>query len=40
MVSSASPQAEPQKRRGNDPVSWYLQNIGKRPLLTAAEEIV
>ena len=40
MVSLASPQAEPQKRRGSDPVSWYLQNIGKRPLLKAAEEIV
>ena len=39
MVSSVPAQAVPQKRRGNDPISWYLQNIGKVPLLTPAEEI-
>ena len=39
MVSSLPTQAEPPKRRSNDPISWYLQNIGRVPLLTPAEEI-
>ena len=39
MVSSIPAQTEPPKRRGNDPISWYLQNIGRVPLLTPAEEI-
>ena len=38
MVSSSA-QTEAPKRRGNDPISWYLQNIGRVPLLTPAEEI-
>ena len=39
MVASASAQAESPKRRSNDPISWYLSNIGRVPLLTPAEEI-
>ena len=39
MVSSIPTQAESPKRKSNDPISWYLQNIGRVPLLTPAEEI-
>jgi len=39
MVSSLPAQSEQPKRRSNDPISWYLQNIGRVPLLTPAEEI-
>jgi len=39
MVSSIPAQAEPQKRKGNDPISWYLQNIGRVPLLTLLKRL-
>ena len=39
MISSLPTQSEQPKRRSNDPISWYLQNIGRVPLLTPAEEI-
>ena len=39
MVSSIPAQTEQPKRRGSDPIGWYLQNIGRVPLLTPAEEI-
>ena len=39
MVSSLPIKSEQPKRRSNDPISWYLQNIGRVPLLTPAEEI-
>ena len=39
MGSSVPTQSEQPKRRSNDPISWYLQNIGRVPLLTPAEEI-
>ena len=39
MVSSLPTQSEQPKRRSNDPISWYLQNIGRVPLLSPAEEI-
>ena len=39
MVSSIPTQSEQPRKRGNDPISWYLQNIGRVPLLTPAEEI-
>ena len=39
MVSSIPVQTEQPKRRSSDPIGWYLQIIGRVPLLTPAEEI-
>ena len=39
MISSLPTSTESPKKRGNDPISWYLSNIGRVPLLTPAEEI-
>ncbi|QEY31933.1 RNA polymerase sigma factor, RpoD/SigA family [Synechococcus sp. RSCCF101] len=39
MTVSATRNSEALRRRGSDPVSWYLSSIGRVPLLTAAEEI-
>jgi RNA polymerase primary sigma factor len=39
MTVSVSRSSEAVRRRGSDPVSWYLSSIGRVPLLTAAEEI-
>lgn len=39
MTPSSLVSSDGQRRRSSDPVSWYLANIGREPLLTAAEEI-
>ena len=39
MTASHLTAAENSRKRGNDPVSWYLSSIGRVPLLTPAEEI-
>ena len=39
MQTSTLEGSDSVRRRGNDPVSWYLGTIGREPLLTAAEEI-
>ncbi|MBM5827424.1 MAG: sigma-70 family RNA polymerase sigma factor [Cyanobacteria bacterium M_surface_7_m2_040] len=39
MSASTLQGSDSARRRGSDPISWYLATIGREPLLTAAEEI-
>jgi len=39
MAATPLSTAESSRKRGSDPVSWYLGTIGRVPLLTPAEEI-
>lgn len=39
MTTSLQRASEGTRRRSSDPVTWYLANIGREPLLTPAEEI-
>lgn len=39
MTTSSLQPASGNRRRGGDPISWYLATIGRVPLLTPAEEI-
>lgn len=39
VTTSNLKSSESTRKRGSDPISWYLASIGREPLLTAAEEI-
>jgi RNA polymerase primary sigma factor len=39
MTASSLSASGSSRRRGSDPISWYLSTIGRVPLLTPAEEI-
>ncbi|MEB3241085.1 MAG: sigma-70 family RNA polymerase sigma factor [Synechococcus sp.] len=39
MSATPTAAAEQSRKRGSDPISWYLSTIGRVPLLTPAEEI-
>ena len=39
MTATPQTAAENSRKRGNDPISWYLSTIGRVPLLTHEQEL-